>query len=93
MTSTQFPGDNYDVIAFFDWLHDMGDPLGATCHLHHALISDGIWMIVESRANDRLEDNLSTVSRGFYARSTLVCVPASLAQNGPALGSQPGRPN
>ena len=36
------------------------------------------------------EDNLGTVSRGFYARSTLVCVPTSLAQNGPALGSQAG---
>jgi hypothetical protein len=68
----------------------MGDPLGAASHVHHALKSDGIWMIVESRANDRLEDYLNTVSRAFYARSTLVCVPASLAQNGPALGSQAG---
>jgi hypothetical protein len=47
-------------------------------------------MIVESCANDRLEDNPNTVTRAFYAWSTLVCVPASLAQNGPALGSQAG---
>jgi ubiquinone/menaquinone biosynthesis C-methylase UbiE len=89
-TSTQFPGDNYDFIAFFDCLHDMGDPLGAASHVHHALKADGIWMIVEPFANDRLEDNLNPVSRAFYAGSTLVCVPASLAQNGPALGAQAG---
>ena len=78
------------MIAFFDCLDDMGDLLRATSHVHHALKSDGIWMIVESRANNRLEDNLNTASRAFYAGSTLVCVPASLAQNGPALGSQAG---
>jgi hypothetical protein len=59
----------------------MGDPLGAASHVYHALKADGIWMIVEPFANDRLEDNLNPVSRAFYAGSTLVCVPASLAQN------------
>jgi hypothetical protein len=68
----------------------MGDPLGAASHVHHALKSDGIWMIGESCANDRLEDNFNTVSRAFYAGSTLVCVPGSLAQNGPTVGSQAG---
>jgi hypothetical protein len=47
-------------------------------------------MIVEPFANNRLEDNLNPVSRAFYAGSTLICVPASLAHNGPALGSQAG---
>jgi hypothetical protein len=86
----QFPGDNYDLIAFFDCFHDMGDPLGATSQVHHALKSDGIWMILELRANDRLEDILNTVSRAFYEGTTLVCVPASLAQNRHAPGSQAG---
>lgn len=47
-------------------------------------------MIVEPFANDRLEDNLNPISRAFYAGSTLVCIPASLAHNGPALGGQAG---
>jgi len=89
-TSTQFPGDNYDLIAFFDCLHDMGDPVGAASQVFRSLKPDGTWMIVEPFANDRLEDNLNPVSRAFYAGSTLICVPASLAHNGPALGSQAG---
>jgi len=55
-TSTQFPGDNYDLIAFFDCLHDMGDPVGAASHVFRSLKPDGTWMIVEPFANDRLED-------------------------------------
>lgn len=47
-------------------------------------------MIVEPFAHDRVEDNLNPVGRVFYAASTMVCVPASLASNGPALGAQAG---
>jgi hypothetical protein len=47
-------------------------------------------MIVEPFANDKLEDNLNPIGRVFYAASSLVCVPASLAYNGPALGAQAG---
>jgi hypothetical protein len=50
----------------------------------------GSWMVVEPRAGDRLEDNLNPVGRVFYAASTMVCVPASLAHEGPALGAQAG---
>ena len=47
-------------------------------------------MIVEPFAHDRLEDNLNPIGRVFYAASTMVCVPASLKENGPALGAQAG---
>jgi hypothetical protein len=47
-------------------------------------------MIVEPFAGDRLEENLHPLGRIFYAASTAVCVPASLASNGPALGAQAG---
>jgi hypothetical protein len=47
-------------------------------------------MIVEPFANDEVEDNLNPIGRMMYAASTMVCVPASLAQNGPALGAQAG---
>ena len=86
-----FPGKNYDVIACFDCLHDMGDPVGAARHVRQALAPDGTWLLVEPFANDQVEDNLNPVGRLFYSVSTLVCTPASLAQEvGTALGAQAG---
>jgi hypothetical protein len=78
------------LIAFFDCLYDMGDPSGAASHVLQTLRQDGTWMIVEPFANDKVEDNLNPVGRIFYAASTVICVPASLAHNGPALGTQTG---
>jgi SAM-dependent methyltransferase len=83
-------GNDYDLITFFDCLHDMGDPLGAMKFARKSLKADGTCMIVEPMANDKLEENLNQVGRAFYAASTLVCVPNSLAENGPALGAQAG---
>lgn len=88
--STDYPGKEYDFAAHFDCLHDMGDPVGAAKHVKKTLAQDGTWMIVEPFANDRVEDNLNPVGRVFYAVSTMICVPASLAYNGPALGAQAG---
>ncbi|MGE0651393.1 MAG: class I SAM-dependent methyltransferase [Alphaproteobacteria bacterium] len=86
-----YPGTGYDLVTFFDCLHDMGDPTGAAKHVRHSLKSDGSWMIVEPFAHDSLEDNLNPVGRLYYAASTLVCVPASLDQEvGTALGAQAG---
>ncbi|MBV8063452.1 MAG: methyltransferase domain-containing protein [Nevskia sp.] len=80
----------FDLIAFFDCLHDMGDPVGASRHAREALQSDGTAMIVEPFANDRLQDNLNPVGRVMYGASSQICVPVSLARNGPALGAQAG---
>ena len=86
-----FPGADYDLIAFFDCLHDMGDPVGAARHVRQALAPDGTWLVVEPFAGDRVEDNLTPIGRLFYSVSTLVCTPASLAQEvGLALGAQAG---
>jgi SAM-dependent methyltransferase len=91
-SSTTYPSDNkYDLIAFFDCLHDMGDPVGAAFHALKSLKKpDGVVMIVEPFANDKIEDNLNPIGRLFYAASSMSCVPASLASNGPALGAQAG---
>jgi SAM-dependent methyltransferase len=86
-----FPGSDYDLVCVFDCLHDMGDPVGAAKHIHDALAADGTWMVVEPYAEDRVEDNLNPVGRVFYGASTVVCTPASLAQEvGLALGAQAG---
>ena len=85
----------FDLICFFDSLHDMGDPVGAAAHARKRLKPGGVVMLVEPYAEDRLEDNLTSarapVSRFFYAASTLACVPGSQAQEvGRALGAQAG---
>ena len=86
-----YPGAGYDLVCFFDCLHDMGDPVGAARHVRQSLGRDGTWMIVEPFAHDRVEDNLNPIGRVFYSVSTLVCTPASLAQEvGAALGAQAG---
>jgi SAM-dependent methyltransferase len=90
-SSKAYAGTGYDLVAFFDCLHDMGDPVGAAAHVRRSLAADGTWMIVEPFANDHLEDNLNPVGRVFYAASTMICTPASRAQEvGLALGAQAG---
>jgi len=90
-SSKAFPGKGYDMVAFFDCLHDMGDPVGASKHVRKSLKPDGTWMIVEPFANDKLEDNLNPVGRIFYSLSTVICTPASLSQEvGLGLGAQAG---
>ena len=86
-----YPGRGFDLVAFFDCLHDMGDPVGAAKHVRQTLADDGSWMIVEPFANDRVEDNLNPVGRIYYSASTMVCTPCSLSQEvGLALGAQAG---
>ncbi|MCW5890430.1 MAG: class I SAM-dependent methyltransferase [bacterium] len=86
-----YPGRDYDLVTFFDCLHDMGDPLGAARHVRASLASDGTWMLVEPFAHDAAEDNHNPIGRIFYSVSTLVCTPASLSQEvGAALGAQAG---
>ena len=86
-----YPGKDYDFITFFDCLHDMGDPAGASAHVRSTLKKDGTWMIVEPFAGDKLEENLNPIGRAFYGASTMLCTPASLSQEvGLALGAQAG---
>jgi SAM-dependent methyltransferase len=90
-TAKDYPERDLDLVAFFDCLHDMGDPAGAAAHVKQSLKPDGSWMIVEPMAGDTLKDNLNPLGRIYYAASTMVCVPTSLAQEvGAALGAQAG---
>jgi SAM-dependent methyltransferase len=90
-TAKDFPGTDYTLVAFFDCLHDMGDPAGAARHVRSTIADGGSWMVVEPFAGDSLKENLNPVGRVFYSASTFVCTPASLAQEvGLALGAQAG---
>jgi hypothetical protein len=90
-SAKNFPGKDYEFVAVFDCLHDMGDPVGAAAHVLKSLRPDGVWMIVEPFAHDQLEQNMNPVGRVFYAASTFICTPASRAQEvGMCLGAQAG---
>lgn len=102
-SASEFPGSGYDFVTFFDCLHDMGDPKGALTHTRNVIKKDdggshidsdgnnsGTCMIVEPFAHNELENNVNPIASTFYAASTLICVPNSLAFNGPALGAQAG---
>jgi SAM-dependent methyltransferase len=88
--ATEFPGKDYGLVAHFDCLHDMEDPVGAARWARQAIAPDGTWMIVEPFAGDNPQDNHNIVGRVFYSASTMLCVPHSLAHRGPALGAQAG---
>jgi SAM-dependent methyltransferase len=88
-TAQSYPGSGYDLVAFFDCLHDMGDPEGAARHVRDSLADDGTWLLVEPYSNATLVENLNPVGRAYYSTSTLVCLPSSLADHGHrGLGNQ-----
>jgi SAM-dependent methyltransferase len=90
-SAKQHQGGPYELVAMFDCLHDMGDPVGAAAHVLDTLAPDGTWLIVEPYAGDRLQDNLGPVGRVYYGASTLICTPTSRDQEvGLALGAQAG---
>jgi SAM-dependent methyltransferase len=86
-----YPGSDYDLICFFDCLHDLGDPLAAAAHAAKAIARDGTVMLVEPFANDRVEDNISPVARLYYAASTTICCAHAISEGGRlVLGAQAG---
>lgn len=90
-SAADYQSADYDLICFFDCLHDMGDPVGAAQHVRRSLAPDGTWMIVEPAAGDTVADNLNPVGRVFYNFSTFLCVPNAVSQSGGyALGAQAG---
>jgi ubiquinone/menaquinone biosynthesis C-methylase UbiE len=86
-----YPGTGYDLVCFFDCLHDMGHPVAAAAHAAKALARDGTVLLVEPFANDRVEDNISPVARMYYAASTTICCAHAISEGGDhALGAQAG---
>ncbi len=91
-SAQNYPGDDYDFACIFDALHDMGDPVGAAGHIRETLKDDGTFMLVEPMAGDSMAENMHPLGQIFYAFSTTVCTPASLAQDvGLGLGAQAGQ--
>jgi ubiquinone/menaquinone biosynthesis C-methylase UbiE len=90
-TAQTFSGTGFDLVAMFDSLHDMGDPVGAARQIRQALAPDGTWLLVEPYAPEAVEETFNPVGRLYYAGSTFLCVPNALSQpGGYALGAQAG---
>ncbi|WP_327701890.1 class I SAM-dependent methyltransferase [Streptomyces decoyicus] len=90
-TAQDFPGEDFDLITFFDCLHDIGDPGGALHHAEHALADGGTCMVVEPNASANAQENANPIGRALTAASVAVCLPSALAQHGPqALGNHAG---
>ena len=90
-TATGYGEDGFDLICFFDALHDMGDPVGAARHARSALADGGTVMLVEPYAADTVEENAHTIGRLYYSASTVLCCAHALSENGGhALGAQAG---
>jgi SAM-dependent methyltransferase len=90
-TATDYAEDGFDLICFFDALHDMGDPVGAARHARSALADGGTVMLVEPYAGDAVEDNAGTIGRLYYSASTVLCCAHAISENGgDALGAQAG---
>ncbi|MFE2495109.1 class I SAM-dependent methyltransferase [Streptomyces scopuliridis] len=90
-TAQDFPEGTFDLITFFDCLHDIGDPGGALRHAEQTMAEDGVCMIVEPNVSENVQDNAHPIGRAIVSTSVAVCLPSALAQHGPqAMGNHAG---
>ncbi|MFF4355068.1 class I SAM-dependent methyltransferase [Streptomyces sp. NPDC001530] len=86
------PGGDYDLITFFDCLHDLGDPGAALRGAEEVLADDGSCLVVEPNVSAEPGENIHPIGRSFASTSAVLCLPAAMAQDGPhALGNHPGQ--
>jgi 2-polyprenyl-3-methyl-5-hydroxy-6-metoxy-1,4-benzoquinol methylase len=92
VSAKEYKEKDFDLICFFDCLHDMGDPVGAAKHALQSLKPDGTVLLIEPMAADTLEENLkSPIAPMFFSASTMVCTANAVNQGGdPVLGAQAG---
>ena len=83
----------FDLICFFDCLHDMGDPVGIARYAREHLAPGGAVLLVEPFALDDRHTNLTEnpMAALLYTASSAICTPNSLSQEvGLGLGAQAG---
>lgn len=89
--AVDYEAAGFDLICFFDCLHDLGDPVAAARHARSALADDGTVMLVEPYAADAVEDNAGAIGRLYYSGSTTLCCAHAISEDGhDALGAQAG---
>lgn len=86
--AADLPGKSYDLITFFDSLHDIGDARAALARARAAVAPAGAVLLFEPLGADDVQDNLNPNGRMFYAVFTLVCTPNAVSQK-TATSSEP----
>jgi SAM-dependent methyltransferase len=86
-SAAEIPDHQYDVIAFFNALHDMGTPVRALAQARRVMKADGFLLLTEPMAGHTIEDNFNPVGRVMSASSVLCCTPHGLADGGAGLGT------
>ena len=90
-SATEYAERGFDLVCFFDSLHDMGDPVGAARHARAALADGGTVLLVEPFASDSVEENAGPIGRLYYSASTVLCCAHAIAEDGgDVLGAQAG---
>ena len=88
-TAADYTGGPYDLICFFDSLHDMGDPVGALVNARRHLAPDGTVLAVEPMAAESpAEAAQSPVAQLYYPSSAMLCTPHAVSEGGFGLGNQ-----
>jgi len=79
--------ERYDLITTFDVVHDAVKPRELLRAIRQALALDGIYLCLDVKCADKIEENTGPISTFFSCVSVLYCVPTSLAGGGEALGA------
>jgi SAM-dependent methyltransferase len=85
--ATDFPGGDYDLVAYFDCLHDMADPVSVARRAYQVLKADGVVMMIEPMAGEQVEGNFNPVGRLMSGASVMVCLQNAIAGGGKGLGT------
>ena len=76
--------NSYDLICTFDCIHDMTHPTEMMKTIRKALKDDGTWLLVDIKAHDSLELNVSKnpMASLLYGISVLSCMSSAMSEDG-----------
>jgi 2-polyprenyl-3-methyl-5-hydroxy-6-metoxy-1,4-benzoquinol methylase len=79
--------EKFDLITACDCVHDFPAPDETLKEIRALLNPDGVLLVIEPKAADRLEDNRNPIGTMYYGFSVFHCMTQSLARGGPGLGT------
>jgi len=82
--------NRYDLVCTFDCIHDMTRPTDMMKTIRSALKDDGTWLLVDIKAHDSLELNISKnpMASLLYGISVLSCMSSAMSEpDGEGLGT------
>jgi 2-polyprenyl-3-methyl-5-hydroxy-6-metoxy-1,4-benzoquinol methylase len=82
--------EKFDLVCTFDCIHDMTHPTEMMKTIRQAMHDDGLWLLVDIKAHDSLELNISKnpMASLLYGISVLSCMSSAMsAPDGEGLGT------